>query len=555
MNARTIALVALAGLGTGALAQSIQTIALTGDAPPLEPGVTFARFSPPRLAPGGQVVFFATLAGDTLDPDFDEAVFSHLNGGISLVVRESDPAPWYAPDTRFVGLSDFAIDAEGFIVLAASIDDPAIDDAPTKARSLGIFAEVAPQTFAPLARTDDQAAGLPDGDLYETLNSPAISPNGQSYFTGGRPDNGLDSYIKGLWTDRTGQTSLLYKPGDPAPGTTDLFATIDTPVPGPGGGYVFRATFRPDGSTDPAAQGLWREIHGALGPVALAGDPAPGTGGAFATFGAETAIDTASAVAFWASTDAGDAGLWTDRSGALALLVREGDAAPGIGGATIRSLSPRPRANDAGDIAFHAALDGVGTSSNGAIYLARDSGEFVLVAREGDALADQAGDVRFLTLGEPTLNAAGHIVFTTTLTGDGVAPASNDALVALRSDGTLRTIIREGDQFNPGDGLRTVRSIFIDASDPARGRSPLDPAGRLGFTLSFTDGSFGVFTSEIDYASPADLDANGIVDIRDFALFLNYWVARDPVADFTGDGNVDTADFIAYLNIWSRDRA
>jgi hypothetical protein len=46
-----------------------------------------------------------------------------------------------------------------------------------------------------------------------------------------------------------------------------------------------------------------------------------------------------------------------------------------------------------------------------------------------------------------------------------------------------------------------------------------------------------------------DLTADGVVDTRDFVVFLGMWSAGD--ADWDGTGATDTADFIAYLADWA----
>jgi hypothetical protein len=551
-------LCAVAGLAAAVHAQAITAVALSGQqAPGIEPGVTFARLSPPALAADGTVVFFATLAGDGLSTDLDEGLFSYTVGVGSLVVRESDPAPWYAPDTRFVGLSDFAIDTTGSVVLAASVDDPAVVDPATKARALGIFTQVAPGTFAALARIDDQAAGLPDGDLYETLDSAAVAAAGQSFFVGGRPGDGFDSQPKGLWTDRTGGTTLLLMPGDPAPGTTDLFAHFETPSP-VGDGFVIRGSSKPDGSTDRAAPGLWRESSGTLALLVRAGDPAPGAGAAFVSFAPHPAAG-GTALAFRATLDNGDpasdTGLWSDRDGSLALLIREGDAAPDAPGALIGDPASQLSMNTAGDVAFRCALQNAAADANSAVYLARADGSFQLVARESDTIDDEPGDVRIAGLGDPLVNDAGEMVFAAHLAGAQVTPTTNDALLALDTDGRVYTIVREGDQIDPdGNGPRTVKGIVVDTSAHERGRDALDNQGQAGFTLSFTDGSFGLFTADIGYASPADITGDGIVNTQDFIAFLDAWANGEPAGDFNRDGTIDTRDFIAFLAAWSRDR-
>jgi hypothetical protein len=556
---RLLSVCTLAGLAGAAGAQGITAIALTGQqAPGVEAGVGFARLSPPALAADGSVVFFATLAGDGLSADLDEGLFSFDAGVGSLIVRESDAAPWYAPDTRFVGLSDFAIDAGGSVVLAASVDDPAVVDAAQKARALGVFTQVAPGVFAALARIDEQAAGLPEGDLYETLDSAAVAPDGSSLFVGGRPGDGLDSAPKGLWSDQTGATMLLLAPGDAAPGTGGLFAHFETPTP-VGDGFVIRGSFKPEGSQDRATTGLWRERAGSLDAMALAGNPAPGTTASFTAFAPRVGAGEAAA-AFRAELDSADvavdSGLWTDRAGGLGLLVREGDTAPGAADATIGEISRALSMNGAGDIAFRCALGNTPAGTNTAVYLAQESGWFLLIAREGDTIDDEPGDVRIAGLGDPLVNDAGEMIMPAHLAGVQVTATTNDALLGVDGDGRVYTIVREGDEIDPdGDGARVVRGIVADTSAHERGRDALDNNGRAGFALSFTDGSFGVFTAAIGYASPADITGDGAVNTQDFVAYLNLWANSLPGADFNRDGGIDTQDFIAFLAAWSRDRA
>lgn len=557
--ARATACILLAG--SPALAQPLTTVAFSGQAAPgVGPNIVFARCSPPALAPDGSLVFFANLTGDGLSTDLDEALFRLRNGSLELVVRESDPAPWYAPDTRFVGLSDFAIDASSNVTLAASVDDPAVMDNATKARALGVFTETGPGTFAALARIDEQAADLPGGDLYDTLNSPVIAPTGSVFFTGGRPGDGLDSVPKGLWSDRSGAVALLLAPGDTAPGTGgQIFAHFGTPTPAPVDGFVFLGTSRPEGSNERATPGVWCEQNNTLDAVAISGQPAPGTTTTFVAFAAQQAINADVRIAFVATLDSTDTttdtGIWTDRAGALTLLVREGDTAPGTSNSLIGEISPHLTINDAGDIAFRCALRNADTSTNTAIYLAHADGSFDLVAIEGDSIADEPGDVFIATLGDPQLNNAGEMLLNATVIGSAVGRDSNAVLLARDADHTVYSVAREGQTLDPdGSGARRVRSIVVDTSAAGAGRDPLDDTGRIGLALSFTDSTFGVFTAAIAYVSPADINADGIVDTRDFIAFLNAWNAQDPQGDFNHDDVIDSRDVILFLNIWSRDR-
>ncbi len=50
---------------------------------------------------------------------------------------------------------------------------------------------------------------------------------------------------------------------------------------------------------------------------------------------------------------------------------------------------------------------------------------------------------------------------------------------------------------------------------------------------------------------PADLNGDGIVDTRDFIVFLDAWSAGDPLADWDENGVIDTRDFVAFLGDWA----
>lgn len=54
-----------------------------------------------------------------------------------------------------------------------------------------------------------------------------------------------------------------------------------------------------------------------------------------------------------------------------------------------------------------------------------------------------------------------------------------------------------------------------------------------------------------DWSCRADLNGDGLLDTRDFLLFLSKWAADDSVADWNDDGVINTQDFIAYLNSWT----
>lgn len=49
---------------------------------------------------------------------------------------------------------------------------------------------------------------------------------------------------------------------------------------------------------------------------------------------------------------------------------------------------------------------------------------------------------------------------------------------------------------------------------------------------------------------PADLDANGVLNIFDYIAFGNFYNAGDPIADFDGNGVLNVFDYIAFGNAY-----
>jgi hypothetical protein len=100
------------------------------------------------------------------------------------------------------------------------------------------------------------------------------------------------------------------------------------------------------------------------------------------------------------------------------------------------------------------------------------------------------------------LNEVGQVAFVADLTGPGVTSDNNTALYA-GLPGQLVEVVREGNviDVDPGIGVsnRTVNSVdFLLTSGAENGRGiAFNDNGLLVYRLGFTDGSRGIFTSQI----------------------------------------------------------
>jgi hypothetical protein len=177
-----------------------------------------------------------------------------------------------------------------------------------------------------------------------------------------------------------------------------------------------------------------------LTTVALSGDPAPGTSDNFAGF-TGSVLNDAGQTAFRGSVNSSsttNTGIWSEGGGSgLALVAREGNMAPGTSDNFINFLGLS--LNEPGQTAF------VGVLSDGfdrGIWAENRSGVLTLIARRGDLL-----DV---------------------------------------DDG-------------PGTDFRTISDlIFTFGTGNGDGqRSGFNNLGQLAFVANFTDGSSGVFVSNL----------------------------------------------------------
>lgn len=168
-------------------------------------------------------------------------------------------------------------------------------------------------------------------------------------------------------------------------------------------------------------------------------------------------------------TTANDSAIvWSQMSsGNLQTLVREGNPAASISGATYTGFSP-PITSGGPDFLFRATVKGTGvtTANNTGIWMASSQANASLVARTGAFAPDALGAATsrvfasFTSLAYPPFT--GRPTFRATLKGTGVTSANNSALFASDSQGRYRQVLRTGDKM----GTLTVKSFTTLSSVP-----------------------------------------------------------------------------------------
>jgi len=231
-----------------------------------------------------------------------------------------------------------------------------------------------------------------------------------------------------------------------------------------------------------ASAAIWSGAPGALAIVAQRADTAPGTGGAkLNSFSAES-IGEGGAVAFRGLlqtqtglvTAADNEGIWTNRSGSLELIAREGSDAPclPVSGPQFDRFTDLYVGND-GTVCFYAYLKGPGVSSanDGSFWRSAPGGTLHLVVREGDTANSTDGAI-ISNIASISCNGTGNVTYVASLaSGAGDTVTANNHGIWL-DDGTpaaAELVVRKNDTFMVDEAERTVTSIGFDYTTNALG--------------------------------------------------------------------------------------
>ena len=117
-------------------------------------------------------------------------------------------------------------------------------------------------------------------------------------------------------------------------------------------------------------------------------------------------------------------------------------------GVSYRDLST-PVLNNAGFVAFHSFLEGSGVRAiNNEGIWSESSGALSLVGREGSQVEGLPEGTQFARLDALVLNASNQLSFQTGLQGSGVT-TTNDSAVWMEHTGQLNLVVRTGDSPRP----------------------------------------------------------------------------------------------------------
>lgn len=387
----------------------------------LAPGIvnsgTFDFFTIPGGAADGQrIAFGCFVIGTGVTSDNDVAAYSGPATAPVLVAREGSPPDLSPSGEYFEFLRPPSLNASGTALTFGNLS--------WIGEAVGAYRRSAGGIFEKIIETNDSVDGLSDRRLDKQIlgNRAAIDGAGNAYLI-------VDLYGSNI--DTSNKLAIIRA----APGiaTTLVRQGVTTPpgIPNPFSN-IFFGTFLYLNAND-------------SGKIVFRG----------------TISNSASSA---------DSGIWTDAPGSLSLLVREGDPAPGITDATFFDFPYAIGIGDDGTVGFLARLGGTGVTVDDelTVWTGRP-GALKLVAREGDPAPGLGNDVVFDTFLQasyetgPAVNPYGHTAFVARLRGPGITNSNDDTIWVEDGDGTLRLVVREGSTL-PSSGATTAA---IGSSNPA----------------------------------------------------------------------------------------
>jgi len=303
-------------------------------------------------------------------------------------------------------------------------------------------------------------AGVPAPGATESIwfFEPDIAINNQNEVAfRGRPGEFQQGPGSGIWVaNANAELRQVARTGESAPGTATTFNYLSAPAFNSGGHVAFFAVLNPDTAQASYGSGVWRE----------------------------TAANS------------------------LQLVARSGDAAPGTQAffSFVNSESELPGLNDSGEMAFVSDLSGpeVSELNDTGIWKVNANGSLALVAREGDAAPGTAGVFAPYGLGGAFINGAGQVAFYGGISDGGLNPTNNFGIWAQSLDGEVHLIAHTGGYLDVSDtpGVTDLRQIAVLYSPLAFGNgngrpSAFNDRGQIAFMAAFTDGTSGVFVSHV----------------------------------------------------------
>jgi hypothetical protein len=260
---------------------------------------------------------------------------------------------------------------------------------------------------------------------------------------------------RGIWLGTPGSMQLLARTGDPAPGVAGaVYQTLGYSYIVPDGRVVHNGDLQGAGITTSNNGAFWISSLGNETLWVREGDVAPGTGGATWSLLGYHGTNSSGTGVFANNLTGGGHGIWSGTPGNMQLVYRTGSPAPGIAGATINSLNTPVILEDGRTVVqsnLATGSGGVTSANNSTLWIGTNDTDFQLLYREGSQVPVLAAGVNFGDFGTPPMARGNRVLFVNGITGTGVTAANNGAWFTWSASSGLSLAFREGD-VAPGTG-------------------------------------------------------------------------------------------------------
>ena len=502
-----IVLLALTVLLPREATPAIRTVALTGDpAPGTTMGETFSRLNLTlnsyEIDGQGRLSFYGQVDGEGVGSHNDRGIWSETTGTLRLVARDGDRAPGTPSGVVFDRIAQerhhkLQVHPDGQIAFKSFLAGEGL----TFYNDSGFWVGDA-DSLVLGARSGDRAPGTPPDTYFghfSYLGRPLFNSAGDVAFSWGLVGpNLVANETRGMWLGPPGELRLIALEGDPAPGLPSDFVSVGTSKLTEDGDFVFNAYL---GGTFQGSS-IWRIREDSLELVARPGSAAPGLPGVEFRLITHRTFDAHGNVAFKTRLfgegvdPTNFESIWAERSGALELVARTGDRAPGtpegvvFGGSTPRSGIRGVLSDDEGGLMITSTLtgDGIDDTNNLGVWFDA-SGDLELVARTGDQAPGMPDGVKFDHV-SGQINAAGQIAIKALIMEEGV---QKRGVWAQDRQGVLQLVVLEGQEIEVAPGeFQQIEQLLIPSSSLVLG-----DRGHVAFGAHFEDNRQGLFVSSL----------------------------------------------------------
>jgi len=242
-------------------------------------GVTVDIDNDPPVNSSGRTAFLTDLQGDGVDNSNDDAIWSDASGSPALIARSGDHPPGTPTDMSFRGFGRPAINSVGQVAFQAYLDRDPNDFSPDQSIWLADST-----SLSLIARTGDTTPGTSNGVKFDWVGwdhaGAALNSAGQVAFSATLSGIDVDdTNDNGVWSGNVGSLRLIARAGEPAPGApsgVNLHGLLD-PVLNAAGRTAFFAWLSGSEVDESNNMSIWSEGSGSLALLAREGDQAPGT--------------------------------------------------------------------------------------------------------------------------------------------------------------------------------------------------------------------------------------------------------------------------------------